>query len=139
MAAVRCYKTLTSPPDRPSDRLAALAARLLDTPAASVTDQDQDQIWFKAVHGLDGVSQVGRDPVLCSSAICSNEFLVIPGTLADPVAASHPLVTGPPGLRFYAAAPIATPVAVRAAPNGALLTDPAVGSRFIPRCAAGSR
>lgn len=49
------------------------------------------------MHGLDGVREIGRDPGLCSSAICSDDTLVIPDTLADPLAASNPLVTGPMG------------------------------------------
>lgn len=106
IAAVRRYEILDTPPDGAFDRVAALAARLLDAPMASVTIMDRDRIWFKALHGLAGVSQTGRDPGLCSSAVCSDDTLVIPDTLADPVAKANPLVTGPPGVRFYAAAPI---------------------------------
>ncbi|MCW2944992.1 MAG: sle [Actinoallomurus sp.] len=49
-----------------------------------------------------------RDPGLCASAILRDDTLVIPGTLTDPVACANPLVTGPLGVRFYAAAPIIT-------------------------------
>ncbi|MFD9452554.1 PP2C family protein-serine/threonine phosphatase [Streptomyces sp. NPDC059985] len=108
MEAVRRYDILDTPPDGAFDRVAAIAARLFDVPVASVTIVDTDRIWFKAVHGLDGVTEIGRDPGLCGSAILSGEALVIPDTLMDEVAAGNPLVTGPLGVRFYAAAPITT-------------------------------
>ncbi|MCE6995552.1 SpoIIE family protein phosphatase [Saccharothrix sp. S26] len=108
MAAVRRYDILDTPPDGAFDRVAALAARLLKVPVASVTIVDEDRIWFKAAHGLDGVSEIERDPGLCASAICQDGALVIPDTLLDPVACGNPLVTGAMGVRFYAAAPITT-------------------------------
>lgn len=108
MAAVRRYDILDTPPDGAFNRVAAIAARLFDVPVASVTIVDSDRIWFKAAHGLDGVTQIGRDPGLCSSAILRDTVLLIPDTLADPVARTNPLVAGPMGVRFYAAAPITT-------------------------------
>ncbi|MCY0954068.1 PP2C family protein-serine/threonine phosphatase [Streptomyces sp. H27-S2] len=108
MEAVRRYDILDTPPDGAFDRVAALAARLFDVPVATVTIVDSDRIWFKATRGLDGVTQIGRDPGLCASAILGDDTLVIPDTLTDPVACANPLVTGALGARFYAAAPIIT-------------------------------
>lgn len=108
MEAVRRYDILDTPPDGAFDRVAAIAARLFDVPVASVTIVDTDRIWFKAAHGLDGVTEIGRDPGLCGSAILRDDTLVIPDTLLDEVASGNPLVTGPLGVRFYAAAPITT-------------------------------
>jgi sigma-B regulation protein RsbU (phosphoserine phosphatase) len=108
MDAVRRYDILDTPPDGAFDRVAAMAARLFKVPVASVTIVDEDRIWFKAAHGLEGVSEIGREPGLCGSAILSDETLVIPDTLTDPVACSNALVTGPMAVRFYAAAPIVT-------------------------------
>ncbi|MFG3226898.1 PP2C family protein-serine/threonine phosphatase [Kitasatospora sp. NPDC048194] len=108
MEAVRRYDILDTPPDGAFDRVAALAARLFDVPVATVTIVDEDRIWFKAAHGLDGVSEIGRDPGLCGSAVLRDDALVIPDTLLDDIACGNPLVTGPLGVRFYAAAPIIT-------------------------------
>jgi hypothetical protein len=108
MEAVRRYDVLDTPPDGAFDRVAAIAARLFDVPVATVTIVDSDRIWFKATHGLDGVSQIGRDPGLCASTILTDDTLVIPDTLADTVASANPLVAGPMKVRFYAAAPIIT-------------------------------
>ncbi|MCY0923815.1 SpoIIE family protein phosphatase [Streptomyces sp. H27-G5] len=108
MDAVRRYDILDTPPDGAFDRVAAMAARLFKVPVASVTIVDEDRIWFKAAHGLEGVSEISREPGLCGSAILADETLVIPDTLTDPVAFNNGLVTGPMAVRFYAAAPITT-------------------------------
>ena len=107
MAAVRRYDILDTPPDGAFDRIAAIAADLLDVPIAIISIVDQDRIWFKARHGLD-VNEVGRDPGLCASAILSPEPWVVTDALADPRALANPLVAGEMGLRFYAGAPLAT-------------------------------
>ncbi|MET9957134.1 hypothetical protein ABZ135_37040, partial [Streptomyces sp. NPDC006339] len=52
---------------------------------------------------LEGVTEIGRDPGLCASAVLTDDTTVIPDTLMDPVAYSNPLVAGPMGVRFYAA------------------------------------
>ncbi|MFC6882603.1 PP2C family protein-serine/threonine phosphatase [Actinomadura yumaensis] len=106
--AVRRYDILDTPPDGAFDRVAAMAARWFDTPMATVAIVDTDRIWFKAVHGLAGVAQIGRDPGLCASAILNDEPLVVPDALTDPLARANPLVTGDMKIRFYAAAPIIT-------------------------------
>jgi sigma-B regulation protein RsbU (phosphoserine phosphatase) len=85
-----------------------MAARLLDAPIATVTIVDEDRIWFKAAHGLDGVHQIGRDPGLCASAIQHGAPYVITDALRDPRTAANSLVHGAMGVQFYAAAPITT-------------------------------
>lgn len=109
LAAVARYEILDTPQDGSFDRIAALAARLLDMPIATVSIIDADRVWFKAVLGLDGVTQVGRDPGLCVSAIQHDgPAYVVPDAATDPRTRSNPLVQGEPGVRFYAAAPITT-------------------------------
>jgi sigma-B regulation protein RsbU (phosphoserine phosphatase) len=108
LAAVRRYDILDTPPDGAFDRVANLAARLFQVPIATVTIVDEDRVWFKAAHGLTGVSQIGRDPGLCASVILRDDAYVIADALTDPRALNHPLVLGEFGLRFYAAAPIVT-------------------------------
>jgi sigma-B regulation protein RsbU (phosphoserine phosphatase) len=106
--AVRRYDILDTPPDGAFDRIARLAARWFDVPVATVTIVDEDRIWFKATHGLDGVTQIGRDPGLCGSAVLADDTYVVTDALSDPRACDNPLVTGELGVRFYAAAPITT-------------------------------
>jgi phosphoserine phosphatase RsbU/P len=108
LLAVNRYDILDSPPDDSFDRVAAMAARWFDAPVATVTIVDSDRIWFKAAHGIQGATEVGRDPGLCGSAILRDNPTVIPDLLVDPVASSNPMVAGDMGLRFYAGAPIIT-------------------------------
>ncbi|UGY93052.1 GAF and ANTAR domain-containing protein [Streptomyces gobiensis] len=124
LAAVRRYEILDTPPDGAFDRVAALAARFVDTPMATVTIVDEDRIWFKAAHGLSGASEIGRDPGLCASAVLQDEPYLLPDTLKDPEAAANPLVTGELGLRFYAAAPIVTADGYRLGTVNVLGTEP---------------
>jgi serine/threonine protein kinase len=107
MEAVARYNILDTPPDGAFDRLTQMAARIFDVPAAIVSIVDRDRIWFKSHYGVDA-EQVGRDPGLCASAIMSDELLHIRDAVQDPTAMANPLVAGPMGVRFYAAAPLKT-------------------------------
>ncbi|MFI8306217.1 PP2C family protein-serine/threonine phosphatase [Streptomyces sp. NPDC085927] len=106
--AVRRYQILDTPPDGAFDRIAGLAARIFDAPMATVAIVDTDRVWFKAAHGLTGVTQIRRDPGLCSSAILHGEPYVVADAATDARALANPLVRGDIGVRFYAAAPITT-------------------------------
>ena len=108
LAAVRRYRILDTPPDGAFDTIASLAARSCGTPMATVGIVDRDRVWFKAVRGLPGVSQIARGPGLCASAILRDTPYVVTDAHTDPAAAANPLVRGEPGVRFYAAAPITT-------------------------------
>ena len=124
LVALRRYRVLETLPDGAFDRVAALAARFFDAPIATVTIVDEDRIWFKAAHGLEGISQVGRDPGLCSSAILWGEPYVVTDATVDPGALDNPLVRGALGVRFYAAAPITTPDGYRLGAVNVMDTEP---------------
>lgn len=109
MQAVGRYGILDTPPDGAFDRVASLAARWFDVPIATVSIVDTDRIWFKATYGLDGVAQIGRDAGLCASAILQDRPYHVDDALTDPRVVGNPLVHGPLGIRFYAAAPLITP------------------------------
>ncbi len=90
------------------DRIPTLAARLAGTPIATISLVGSERIRFKATYGLDGMTEVDREPGLCASAVRQNEPYMVRDTLADSRASGNSLVTGSPGVRFYAAAPIVT-------------------------------
>ncbi|MGX6603241.1 GAF domain-containing protein [Micromonosporaceae bacterium Da 78-11] len=108
LAAVRRYEILDAPTDGQFDTIAAAAAAVCGTPIATVSIVDADRVWFAATKGLDGVAQVGTEPVLCASAFCADGPYVVTDATIDPRTLDHPLVRGELGLRFYAAAPIIT-------------------------------
>lgn len=106
-AAVRRYDILDTPPDGAFDRVAALAARLCETPIAIISIVDSDRIWFKSHHGTD-VAQVGRDPGLCASAILQDDPWIVENAPADPRTLANPLVAGESGFGFYLGIPLRT-------------------------------
>ena len=108
LAAIRRYEILDTPHDGTFDDIAALAATICGTPIATVSIVDTDRVWFAAVRGLEGVTEVGIEPGLCSSAFLADGPYVITDALVDPRTMGHPLVRGELSLRFYAAAPIIT-------------------------------
>ncbi len=124
LAAVARYDILDTPPDGAFDRVAALAARWFGTPIATVSIVDEDRVWFKASRGLQGVTQVGRHPGLCASAIQQADPYVVNDALTDPRTVMNPLVHGELGIRFYAGAPILTGDGYRLGTVNVLDTQP---------------
>lgn len=101
------YDILDTPPDGSYDRIARLAATLLDVPIALVTLVDTDRIWFKSTFGLD-VREIPREEGLCASAIMSDDLYMVENAPNDPRTWSNSLVKGAFGLKFYAAVPLST-------------------------------
>lgn len=87
------------------DRITLMAARLLAVPIVLVSLIDRDRQWFKSRIGLDA-TETHRDFAFCSHAMLSDEIMHVPNAPDDPRFAANPLVTGPPGIRFYAGAPL---------------------------------
>jgi len=107
LVAVRRFDTPESPHDEILDHIADSAADLLAMPVSAISIVDRDRIWFRARHGLD-IDQTSRDPGLCTSAILHSNALLLPDTLNDSRARSHPLVTASPSIRFYLGVPLRT-------------------------------
>jgi GAF domain-containing protein len=87
------------------DCLTSLAASVFDVPIALVSFVDLNRQWFKSRHGLD-VSETPRAWAFCTYAIECEDLLVVEDATRDPRFAQNPLVTGAPGIRFYAGAPL---------------------------------
>lgn len=95
------------PPDGSFDRITAIAARRFNVPISIISIVDHDRIWFKSHHGL-AVTETGRDPGLCASAILSPNPHILTDARIDPASLANPLVAGEFGLRFYAGVPLRT-------------------------------
>lgn len=102
------YKILDTPPEEAFDRITRLAARLLSVPIAIISLVDANRIWFKSAFGLSDITEVSRNEGLCSSAILSDQPLIISDASHDIRARDIPLFRGDSGLRFYAAVPLCT-------------------------------
>jgi diguanylate cyclase (GGDEF)-like protein len=105
LAAVRRYCMLDTGHEARFDDLAHLAASICGMPVSLISLVDTHRLFFKAAEGMD-VREVPYPDGFCSHAIRQRDILEIPDTHKDPVFASHPLVTAPPNVRFYAGAPL---------------------------------
>ncbi len=108
LAALRRYAVLDTPPEAPFDRIARLAARWFDAPIALITFVDEDRQWFKASVGF-GRDETDLDRSFCMYTIRDEGVMVVEDATQDERFADNPLVTGDPGIRFYAGAPLTTP------------------------------
>lgn len=106
LAALRGAGILDTPPEERFDRITRIAKRLFDVPIALVSLVDEHRQWFKSRQGLDA-QETPRDISFCGHAILSSDILVIPDAKDDHRFRDNPLVTGPPGIRFYAGCPLA--------------------------------
>ena len=106
LAALQSSGLLDSPPEIEFDDVAGLAATVCDTPISLVSLVDRQRQWFKARVGLD-CDETPRDVSFCAHAICRpEEMMVISDATQDQRFAENPLVTGEPGIRFYAGVPL---------------------------------
>ncbi len=108
LQALRMYEVLDTAADDDIDDLTLLAAHLCQVPIALVSLVDVSRQWFKAKIGIEA-TETSRTVSFCAHAILQNDVFVVPDAQADRRFADNPLVTGEPGIRFYAGAPLITP------------------------------
>ena len=101
LAALRSYGVLDTAPEPAFDDIVRLAGQLLDAPIVAVNLIDAHRQWFKSEIGL-GVREMPLDDSICKFVLLESERMVVPDTRTDTRFNCNPLVTGGPGLRFYA-------------------------------------
>jgi PAS domain S-box-containing protein len=107
LAALACYDVMDSPRERSFDELAALTAKLCDTPIAVVNLVGDGRQFFKAEVGL-GVRETPLESSFCVKALLEDDLLVVPDLTKDRRFDCNPLVTGDPHIRAYAGALLKT-------------------------------
>ena len=107
LAALAALHVLDTPPDSSLDDLTRIAARICGVPISVVSLVDHDRLWFKSTHGTT-LTGAPRNGAFCAHAIRQSEPLLVPDARQDPRFAESPVVTGSPGFRFYAGAPLIT-------------------------------
>jgi len=108
LAALQRLKVLDTPPEAVFDSLTELAALTFKAPVALVSLVDAERQWFKSCLGLD-VRETPRDVAFCDHTIRQDHTLVVLDARTDPRFRDNALVTGAPGIGFYAGAPLITP------------------------------
>lgn len=96
---------LDTPSDQHLDRIIELARVTLGVPIALISMVDRDRQWFLAKAGIEA-TETSRDVAFCAHAILSEEVMVVADARQDQRFSANPLVTGDPGIRFYAGAPL---------------------------------
>ena len=75
---------------------------------ATISLVDEDRQWFKARVGME-MAETSRDISFCGHAVHQRDLFIVPDATKDERFAENPLVTGEPGIRFYAGAPLVSP------------------------------
>ncbi|MFL6718453.1 MAG: EAL domain-containing protein [Burkholderiaceae bacterium] len=96
---------LDTDPEEAFDRITASAASICDTPIAAITLLDEQRQWLKSSVGLN-VKETKRSIAFCNHTIRGSQPFVVQNAADHPLFFDNPLVTAPPGLRFYAGCPI---------------------------------
>jgi len=105
--ALARYEILDSEPEGEFDDLARLAALIAQAPVALVGFLDGDREWFKARVGSEAV-EVPRGKAIDAETVLQRGVRTVADLAADARCASLLQVSGPPGFRFYAGAPLVT-------------------------------
>src|SRR6185295_15860446 len=102
------YSILDTRPESMFDDLTSMAVAICDTPIAILSLVDQDRFWFKSKIGITQ-QEVPADISLCAYALREDDVFIVEDAQIDPQIKNNPMVTGSPGIRFYAAAPLLSP------------------------------
>ena len=109
LKAVRDYAVLDTAPEPCFDDLTHLATQACAAPVALISLVDEARVWFKSRRGL-ALEQIPREEGFCPHAILQSEPLIIPDTTTDARFRDNPFVTSSSSIRFYAGAPLLTPL-----------------------------
>ncbi len=87
------------------DRIAYLAAKLLNTPIGLVTLVGRDHQTFAGKYGIEGEG-TSRDVSFCAHVLNGSDPMIVRDATADARFENNELVTGGMSIRFYAGAPL---------------------------------
>lgn len=104
---LRRFGVLDTDADPHFDDISELARRVAGTDIGIVSLVDESRQWFKSCVGVPlGQQETPRRISFCGHTILQRDPLIINDALEDPRFHDNPLVTGEPGVRFYAGFPL---------------------------------
>lgn len=108
LKALEELNILDTAPEMRYDLIVERVAEELDVPIVLVTLLDDHRQWFKSKIGIS-ICETPSEDSFCRHAIHCSEVTVVNDATQDPRFSDSPLVTGFPGIRFYAGAPLILP------------------------------
>ena len=104
LTELRRQLILDSSVEKAYDDITKMMSESLDVPIAMINFMDIDRDWFKSRVGFP-LTESPAHSSFCESFFSSDkDVIVVPDTLQSEQLSQHPLVTGEPHVRFYAAA-----------------------------------
>jgi GAF domain-containing protein len=109
LRSLRAAHILNVPPERVFAGFVALSAHVFGLPVSLLAIVEEEEVLYKATHGLSGLRAHPRAETFCALAIYQNEPIIF----QDVAQAQHTLLPAAAvaavqakGIRFYAAAPL---------------------------------
>jgi diguanylate cyclase len=107
---LRSFGVLDTDSDPHFDDISELARRIAGTEIGIVSLVDENRQWFKSCVGAPlGQQEIPRRVSFCGHTILQRDPLIINDAREDSRFHDNPLVTGEPGIRFYAGFPLVSP------------------------------
>ena len=108
LGAIQKWGILDAQPEPVFDDLTLLAARMCGAPFALMSFVTPERVWVKSSVG-GAILEDHRGSGFCAHAILGRDVMVVPDATADSRFRDNPSVSGEPGIKFYAGAPLVTP------------------------------
>lgn len=105
LAQLPRYRLLGSRSEAIFDAIAQAAARSYGTPISLISVIGEHDQWLKARWGVD-ISSIPREHSFCAHTIAARDTFIVCDARQDDRFRQNPLVTGSPGIRFYAGQPL---------------------------------
>ena len=103
---LKSFHILETLSEKEYEDITTLASIICDAPIALISLVDSDRQWFKSHKGL-AVSETPREFSFCAHAIKKTDKpFIVPDSRIDNRFKNNPLVTGDPGIVFYAGIPL---------------------------------
>lgn len=107
LKALQDLQILDTDSEKCFNDLTLIANQICETPISLISLVDGHRQWFKSARGIE-VTETPRKISFCGHAILQSQVFEVRDARKDPRFHDNPLVTGAPGIRFYAGAPLIT-------------------------------